>query len=57
MIIDCHVHLGRNEHIKANVKELLDSMDGSKIDKALVFASELNDYPTYEMLDEIKPQS
>lgn len=55
MIIDCHTHLGRNDHIRANVKELLESMDGAKIDKSLVFAGELNDYPTYDMLEEIKP--
>lgn len=55
MIIDAHVHLGRNEHIKARVDELLASMDKAKIDKALVFAGELNDYPTYDMLEEIKP--
>jgi len=55
MIIDCHTHLGRNEHIKASVKQLLDSMDKAGIDKSLVFASELADYPTYEMLKEIEP--
>lgn len=55
MIIDCHVHLGRNEHIKADVKELLESMDSAKIDKAMVFAGDLNAYPTYEMLKEIEP--
>src|SRR5579885_564391 len=55
MIIDCHTHLGRNEHIKANVGELLHSMDSAKIDKALVFAGELNNYPTYTMLEEIAP--
>jgi len=55
MIIDCHVHLGRNDHIKANVSELLTSMDGAKIDKAMVFAGDLNAYPTYEMLKEIEP--
>lgn len=55
MIIDCHVHLGRNEHIKANVKELLESMDSAKIDKAMVFAGDLNAYPTYDMLEEINP--
>lgn len=55
MIIDCHTHLGRNEHIKSNVKDLLDSMDKSGIDKSLVFAGELFDLSTSEMLKEIKP--
>ncbi len=55
MIIDCHTHLGRNDHIRADVKELLESMDAAKIDKSLVFAGELNDYPTDMMLEEIKP--
>jgi len=55
MIIDCHSHLGRNEHIKANVKELLNSMDLAGIDKSLVFAGELNNLTTAEMLEEIKP--
>ncbi len=55
MIIDSHTHLGRNEHIKANVGGLLESMDGSKIDKSLVFAGELNGLSTHQMLEEIKP--
>lgn len=55
MIIDCHTHLGRNEHIKSNVNELLASMDTAKIDKALVFAGELNNVTTPEMLVEIGP--
>ena len=54
MIIDCHTHLGRNDHIRASVDELLHSMDGAKIDKALVFAGELNDITTSQMLEEIK---
>ncbi len=55
MIIDCHTHLGRNDHIKASVKELLESMDGAKIDKALVFAGDLNDCPNNYLLSELKP--
>lgn len=55
MVIDCHTHLGRNEHIKASVDQLLKSMDQANIDKAFVFAGELNDYPTDMMLEEIKP--
>jgi Tat protein secretion system quality control protein TatD with DNase activity len=55
MIIDCHTHLGRNEHITSDVKELLSSMDSAKIDKALVFAGELNNITTPEMLAEIEP--
>lgn len=55
MVIDCHTHLGRNDHIRASVDQLLTSMDEAGIDQSLVFAGELNDYPTYEMLKEIKP--
>jgi len=55
MIIDCHTHLGRNEHIKATADELLRSMDKAGIDKALVFAGELNDAPNEWMLEQIKP--
>ena len=55
MIIDCHTHLGRNEHITSDVKSLLSSMDSAKIDKALVFAGELNNITTPEMLAEIEP--
>jgi predicted TIM-barrel fold metal-dependent hydrolase len=55
MIIDCHTHLGRNEHIKARCKDLLDSMDAAHIDKALVFAGSLNDYDNKTMLKEVKP--
>lgn len=55
MLIDCHTHLGRNEHINARVDALLSSMDDAKIDKALVFAGDLNDYPTSDMLQEIAP--
>lgn len=54
MIIDSHTHLGRNEHIKSTAKELLKSMDAAKIDKALVFAGELNDCPNSWMLEQIK---
>jgi uncharacterized protein len=55
MIIDCHTHLGRNEHINANAKQLLESMDEAGIDKALVFAGELNDCPNNWMLEQIAP--
>ncbi len=55
MIIDCHTHLGRNEHVKASVKELLESMDSAKIDKALVFACDFNDCPNNYLFSEIKP--
>lgn len=55
MIIDCHTHLGRNEHINARVDQLLKSMDEANIDKSLVFAGDLNDYPTAMMLEEIAP--
>jgi predicted TIM-barrel fold metal-dependent hydrolase len=55
MIIDCHTHLGRNEHINARVDQLLKSMDEANIDKAMVFAGELNGLSTHSMLEEIKP--
>lgn len=55
MIIDCHTHLGRNEHIKGTAKELLKSMDAAHIDKALVFAGEMNDCPNEWMIEQIKP--
>lgn len=54
MIIDCHTHLGRNEHVKASVSELLESMDSAKIDKALVFACDFNDCPNNYLLSELK---
>lgn len=55
MIIDCHTHLGRNEHIKARCSELLESMDASHIDQSLVFAGSLNDINNEQMLEEIQP--
>lgn len=55
MIIDCHTHLGRNEHISARVVELLKSMDKAGIDKSFVFAGSLNGYDNEVMLAEIKP--
>lgn len=55
MIIDAHVHLGRNEHIKATADELLRSMDKAGIDKSLVFAGELNDCSNEWMFEQIAP--
>lgn len=55
MIIDCHTHLGRNKHIRGTAKQLLESMDSAKIDKALVFAGEMNDCPNEWMIEQIKP--
>lgn len=57
MIIDCHTHLGRNEHINCSTKDLLTSMDKAGIDKALVFAGDLNDVPNEYLLKEIAPHS
>lgn len=54
MIIDSHTHLGRNNHIKGNAKELLKSMDAAKIDKALVFAGTMNDCPNEWLLEQVK---
>lgn len=55
MIIDCHAHIGRNEHIKATAEELIKSMDNAGIDKALVFAGHINDCANKWMLEQIKP--
>ncbi len=55
MVIDAHVHLGRNENISASVDELLKSMDQATIDKALVFAGALNACPNEYMLEQIAP--
>lgn len=55
MIIDCHTHIGRNEHINANVTRLLTSMDKAGIDKSLVFAGKLNDAANDWMLEQIAP--
>lgn len=52
-IIDCHTHIGRNEHINCSVDQLLLSMDKAKIDKALVFAGEINDCPNEYLLEQI----
>ncbi len=55
MIIDTHTHLGRNEHINASVKQLLESMDGAGINKALVFANDMFDCSNEWMLEQIAP--
>lgn len=54
-IIDCHTHIGRNEHINSSVKELLESMDEANIDQALVFAGGINSCPNDYMLEQIAP--
>lgn len=53
MNIDCHTHLGRNEHINASVDQLLKSMDNAGIDKSLVFACDLADCSNDYLLQEI----
>lgn len=55
MIIDCHTHIGRNDHIRASVKDLLESMDSCAIDKALVFAADINDAPNDWVMEQIAP--
>lgn len=55
MIIDCHTHIGRNEHIKSSVDDLLRSMDKAGIDKSLVFAGDMNDAPNKWVLEQVKP--
>lgn len=54
-IIDCHTHLGRNEHINASVEQLIASMDKAHIDKSLVFSGEINDCSISYLLDQVKP--
>ncbi len=55
MLIDCHTHIGRNEHINSTVDVLLKSMDAARIDKSFVFAGALNACPTDFMLGQIAP--
>jgi uncharacterized protein len=55
MIIDAHTHLGRNEHISGTPDQLLKSMDKAGIDKAMVFAGEMNDCPNEWMLEQLAP--
>lgn len=55
MIIDCHTHIGRNEHINASADELLRSMDTAGIDKSLVFAGRMNDCPNEYLLEQLNP--
>ncbi|HVI42682.1 MAG TPA: amidohydrolase family protein [Anaerovoracaceae bacterium] len=55
MIVDCHTHIGRNNHIDCSVDRLLKSMDEAKIDKSLVFAGKLNAASNEWMLEQIAP--
>lgn len=55
MIIDCHVHLGKNSHINARATALVVSMKEAGIDKSLVFAGRLNSITNEEVLAEIAP--
>ena len=57
MIIDAHVHIGFNKVCSSTAAELLASMRRAKIDKALVFAGEINDCPTERMLEAIAPHA
>ncbi len=54
-IVDAYVHLGRNEVLALSVEDLLRSMDGAGISKAMVFAGAINDAPNQWVLDEIEP--
>ena len=56
-IIDCHTHLGRNEHIDCSVSQILKSMDEARIDQSLVFAGALNDCSNEWMLEQIAPHT
>lgn len=55
MKIDCHTHIGRNEHINATVDQLLRSMDDAGIEKSLVFAGSINDCPNDYLAEQIAP--
>jgi uncharacterized protein len=55
MILDCHTHIGRNEHINATVDQLLRSMDTAEIDKSLVFAGKLNSVSNEYLAEQIAP--
>lgn len=55
MLIDCHTHIGDNQHIRSSVHDLLMSMDKSYIDKSLVFAGKLNNIDNTQMLAAIAP--
>lgn len=55
-IFDTHTHLGRNpDIIDARADRLVRSMDEAGIEKALVFAGEINDCPNDWLLQEIAP--
>lgn len=53
MIVDAHTHLGMGGAIVAGASELIASLDSAGIDKALVFAGEINDCPTARLLSEV----
>ena len=55
MIIDCHTHLGNNEHINYSADQLIHSMDKAKIDKSLVYAGSLFNCSNEDMLAQIEP--
>lgn len=54
MIIDSHTHIGFGGLLKFSAAELMASMKTAHIDKALVFAGEVNNCPTEKLLVEIK---
>lgn len=54
MIIDSHTHIGFNEHLNKNPEELVSSMEKAGIDKAMVYAGEINDCSTERLLEELK---
>lgn len=55
MIIDIHTHIGYGDGLEATPQQLIKSMDQAKIDKALVFASNLHKCPTKTLLEAIAP--
>lgn len=54
MIIDAHTHLGSGNLLTANIKNLILSMKKAGIDKAIVFAGEINHCSTEDLLNETK---
>lgn len=53
IIIDAHTHIGKGHLINANPKDLLKSMKTAGIDRACVFAGELNNCSTEELLNSL----
>ncbi len=55
MIIDAHTHIGFNDLINKKPAELVESMKLAGIDKAMVYAGEIDNCSTEKLLEELKP--